>query len=32
MLLNGIGLIVSEDAGFDAWSGVERVWFTMSRS
>jgi predicted nucleic acid-binding protein len=31
MLLNGIDLIVSEDAGFDAWSGIERVWLTGSR-
>jgi predicted nucleic acid-binding protein len=31
MLLNNIDLIVSEDAGFDAWSGIERVWFTGSR-
>jgi predicted nucleic acid-binding protein len=28
MLLNNIDLIVSEDAGFDAWSGIERVWLT----
>ena len=28
MLLNDIKIIVSEDADFDSWNGIERVWLT----
>jgi len=31
MLLNDIDLIVSEDAGFDAWGGIKRTWLTGSQ-
>ena len=30
MLLNNVDLMVSGDTGFDAWSGIERVWLTRS--